>query len=245
MELTRMAWPDVASFLSHSQTAIVPIGSTEQHGPTGPIGTDWLCADGVAKLVAHKVGGVTTPPICFGMAQHHMAFPGTITLTPATLIAVMRDIALSLARHGFERLFVINGHGGNIASLSAAFSQLYAERSLSQSGRPMRFLLRNWWTGDATMRLARDYFGELEGSHATPSELSVAWALGASPRAGELTSPAPRGRDFADADDFRRRYPDGRIGSDPSLAREDLGRRLLETAAEELADSYRQFERDA
>jgi creatinine amidohydrolase len=59
------------------------------------------------------------------MAEHHLGFAGTMSLQPATLLAVMQDLILSLARHGFERVFVINGHGGNIATTKAAFAQAH------------------------------------------------------------------------------------------------------------------------
>src|SRR3546814_11410813 len=81
------------------------------------------------------------------MAQHHLAFPGSVALRPSTLMLVIRDYVLSLARNGFERFYFLNGHGGNIATTQAAFSEIYAETSLNHGwGRPpIRCKLANWY----------------------------------------------------------------------------------------------------
>ena len=78
-----------------------------------------------------------------GMSVHHLAFPGTVTLLPSTLLLVVRDTILALARHGFERFFFVNGHGGNLPTLRAAFSEVYAranEGTIADDARPF-----NWW----------------------------------------------------------------------------------------------------
>src|SRR5215831_7052295 len=144
MQLQLMSWPEVEAYLRRSRAIILPIGSTEQHGPIGLIGTDAICAETVARGVGETADALVGPTIAFGMAQHHLGFPGSITLRPSTLIAVLRDIVGSLARHGFERFYFINGHGGNIATLSAAFSEIYAARSLAAAADtpPLRCTLK-------------------------------------------------------------------------------------------------------
>ena len=118
---------------------------------------------GIARGAGEKVGALVTPTISVGMAQHHLAFAGSVTLRPTTLIAVVRDTVVSLARHGFTRFFFVNGHGGNIATVTAAFSEIYAERSMERmSNQPsIKCALRNWWDGPginaiATPTLATD-----------------------------------------------------------------------------------------
>jgi creatinine amidohydrolase len=245
MLLQLATWPEVEAYLATSRSVIVPIGSTEQHGPNGMIGTDALTADAIAKGVAEATGALVAPVIAVGMAQHHMAFAGSMTLRPSTLIAVVRDCVVSLARHGFERFFFINGHGGNIATVTAAFSEIYAEASLGAAGNRagLKCVLRNWWENAAVRGLSKELYGNAEGGHATPSEVSVTWFL--HPEAAKpmtLDPPiAPHGGAFGDAHDYRRRFPDGRIGSNPGLSSVDAGKRIFDAAVEALTADYRSF----
>jgi len=138
MQLLLQTWPEVEAYLQASRGIILPIGSTEQHGPTGLIGTDAICAEVIARGVGEATGALVAPTIAVGMAQHHMGFAGSMTLRPSTLIAVLQDMVESLVRHGFERFYFLNGHGGNIATLAAAFSEIYAARSLSTAATAPR-----------------------------------------------------------------------------------------------------------
>ena len=245
MKLQLSTWPEVEAYLRRSTAILVPVGSTEQHGPTGFIGTDALCPQLLADGLSQRCGALVAPTLPIGMAQHHMAFPGTITLRPTTLIAVVRDVVESLAHHGFDRFYVLNGHGGNVATLTAAFSEILAQaslRSAPQNRPPLRFRLRNWWDTPGVQALTRDLFGDAEGRHATCSELSLTYqAFPDHVKRAELTPRlAPVGPIY-DAEDYRRRFPDGRIGSDPSLASVEAGRRLYETALAGLEQDWQAF----
>jgi creatinine amidohydrolase len=237
-------WQEVETYLKAARGIIVPIGSTEQHGPNGLIGTDAICAEVIARGVGEATGALVGPTINVGNAQHHLAFTGTITLKPSTLIAVINDYVTSLARHGFERFFFINGHGGNISTVGAAFQELYAAASLrpGNNAPTLRLKLKNWWETPGVHRLSKEAFGSREGSHATPSEVSVTqWAYPEAIKHVAMGEANGRSRDFGDAEDYRRLFPDGRIGSDPSLATPEHGAKFVETAVRDIAEDYRKF----
>ena len=240
MQLQLQTWQEVETYLQTSRGIILPIGSTEQHGPTGLIGTDAICAEVIARGVGEATGALVAPTIAVGMAQHHLGFAGSMTLHPSTLIAVLQDMVESLARHGFERFYFLNGHGGNIATLAAAFSEIYAARSLAARNTPaVKCRLKNWWQNRGTLEIAKELYGDAEGSHATPSEVAVTqFAYPDAIKSAALDPPvAPRG-DFTDAADYRRKFPDGRIGSNPGLATPEAGRRLYEAAVAAIAKDY-------
>lgn len=248
MRLQLMTWPEVEDYLKDSKGVVIPIGSTEQHGPTGFVGTDALCPEMIAWELGRRHGVMVAPTLSIGMAQHHLGFPGSVTLRPSTLMAVVQDVVNSLARHGFERFFFLNGHGGNISTLSASFSELYAEQSLGTAGRnrpDIRCTCVSWFLLKGVQEIAREAFGDKEGGHATCSEVSLTYF--GYPEDGarvwrETLEPEVAGEGpIFDADDFRRRYPDGRMGSAPQLATAAIGERLFEAAVEEAVGRYREF----
>ena len=94
IRLQLRSWPEVEAYLQTCKGVIVPLGSTEQHGPTGAIGTDALTAEAVALEVGRRTGVLVTPAQAFGMAEHHLGFAGTVSLQPSTLLAVLHDVVL-------------------------------------------------------------------------------------------------------------------------------------------------------
>jgi creatinine amidohydrolase len=246
MRLQLMTWPDVERYLARATGVIVPIGSTEQHGPTGLIGTDALTAEGLAVAAANAAEAVVAPTLAVGMAQHHLGFPGSAALRPSTLIAVVRDVVSSLATGGFRRFFFVNGHGGNVATLNASFSEIYAETSFARRAGELRCTVFNWYEAPSLVPFVRETYGDQEGSHATPSEVALAayYHPGALRELALDPPVAPAGHDFSDAADYRRRFPDGRIGSNPALARAEHGQRIHELVVADIATAYREFVSD-
>ncbi len=241
MRLDLMSWPEVETYLKDRNDIVVPIGSTEQHGPNGLVGTDALCAEVIGRAVGEKAEAVVAPTISIGMAQHHLGFPGSISLRPSTLLAVVRDVIASLAHQGFHRISFVNGHGGNVATVRAAFSEYYAETSFSagRTATPVECRLRNWWEAPSVQPITSELFGDAEGMHATASEVSVTqFAFPDAIKRVEVDPEiAPTGA-FTDAVSYRLTFPDGRIGSNPTLASPEAGARLVEAAAADLAGDH-------
>jgi creatinine amidohydrolase len=177
MLLHLSTWAEIERYLKSNRGIVMPIGSTEQHGPNGLIGTDAITAEVVARGIGEATGAVVAPTISVGMAQHHLAFKGSMALRPTTLIAVIRDYVESLAVHGFDRFFFVNGHGGNVATTTAAFSEIYSASSFGAAGNrpPIKCVLRNWYDAPGIRALSKELYGDQEGSHATPSEVSLTW----------------------------------------------------------------------
>jgi creatinine amidohydrolase len=246
-------WPEVEAYLTRSRGVIVPIGSTEQHGPTGLIGTDALCAEVIAHGAGVAAGALVGPTIALGPAQFNLGFAGTVSVRPTTLIALIQDYVLSLARHGFERFYFLNGHGGNVAPARAAFQEIYTPLSLAGAADPrtIRCRLRSWWEHPGVDRLRRELYGDWEGVHATPSEVAIVQhavrdAVRTTPMTDPVALPAAYARDHPSDDHFdalhhRARFPDGRVGSDPSLATPEAGRRLVEAAIADVSADYGAF----
>lgn len=244
MRLHLSTWPEVEAYLEQSQGIILPIGSTEQHGPTGLIGTDAICAEAIARGVGEAIGAMVGPTINVGMALHHTAFPGTISLRPSTMIQLVRDYVTCLTRAGFTKFFFINGHGGNIATLKAAFSETYsylADLNIPHA-HSVQCQVGNWFMCGSVYNLAKELYGDQEGSHATPSEVAVTQyvhpeAIKQAPLSPEVGS----GHKIYGAADFRQRYPDGRMGSNPALATPEHGKQFYELAVKELSNTYLGF----
>jgi len=105
--------PDVREAAERGSVAILPIGSIEVHGPHMPTGTDSLTVYEVARLVAEKVEAVVLPPFYYAYVPENRHFPGTISLTAKTLLSVLEEVCDEIARNGFRKILILNGHGGN------------------------------------------------------------------------------------------------------------------------------------
>ena len=113
--LPDMRWPEVRDLITRTDIVIIPVGALEQHGPTGPIGTDFLNSVEQAKLIAQRTDVLVAPILMPGNSPYHMEFPGTITLPMELIQQVYFEAAKSLMRTGFKRFIIYNGHGGNEA----------------------------------------------------------------------------------------------------------------------------------
>lgn len=252
MVLQHATWPEVEAYLQRSSGMVIPLGSTEQHGPTGLIGTDSITAETVARAMGALAGALVGPTLSMGPAQFNLAFPGTVCLRPTTLIQVIIDYVQSLARGGFRHFYFLNGHGGNVAPAWCAIQELHADRSLRREGAAaLRFRLRSWWDLSEVNEMRQRLYGAGEGMHATPSEIAMTQHVLPDLRRPD-TLPAPpvlspefirfhAGDNHLDAEAHRAQFPDGRVGSDSGLARPEHGEALLAAAAAAAARDYAVF----
>ena len=118
--LGEMTTLEVEAFLAHDHTVIVPVGSTEQHGPHGPLLTDALVAQEVARRIAAPVGAVVAPTVNYGLSYPHVGFTGLVHIRIPTFMALIEDLSVSLATVGFRRIVFLNGHYDNTYAIAYA-----------------------------------------------------------------------------------------------------------------------------
>ena len=259
MRLELQTWPKVQDYLKRSKGIIVPLGSTEQHGPEGLTGTDHLCPEAIARRMGAAHGVLVAPTLAHTVAQFNLGFPGTIAVRASTLLALILDMLHALADQGFERIYCLNGHGANIGVARAAFQDFYLERARMQGARMARCRLRSWWEYPEVNQLRHDWYGAHEGLHATPSEIAIAMAAepAASERArgegAQQALEAPPVLDAAflrdhsgdnhfDRSTHRAAFPDGRVGSHSLLATREQGEALLTAAVRDAVHDIAEFE---
>jgi creatinine amidohydrolase len=169
--LGEMTNPEVEAFLRQSQTVIVPVGSTEQHGPHGPLATDTLVPTEVARRVAAKVGAAVAPSIGYGLSYPHAGFTGVVYLRIPTFMSLIEDVAVGLATMGFRTIVFLNGHYDN--TLAIAYACANAADRLAEGTRAFPI---NYWDG-LTADEAAEFFGPTAGLHANRAETSAVMAI--------------------------------------------------------------------
>jgi creatinine amidohydrolase len=142
MKISEMNWRQVEAYLTTDDRAILPLGSTEQHAGLS-LGVDSILAEKVSIGAAAPLGVPVFPVLPFGITPYFLAFPGTISLRVETYAQVLKDVFFSLRRHGFRRILIVNGHGGNQPAQSVA-----AEWQAENPDMTMKF--HNWWNAPKT-----------------------------------------------------------------------------------------------
>ncbi len=251
MRWEELTSPEIGALDRDKTVVVLPIGSVEQHGNHMPLGTDTILAQSVSLAAAAKVAGVVVlPPPWYGFSAHHMRFPGSITLRAETLMAVAEDIVASMVKHGFRRILIVNGHGGNGGVIDLLASTL----GHKHYGRA-RIATLTYFT------LARDAIAALRESqpggmgHACEFETSMVQHLRPElvkiDRAG-ITYPDP-GSAYLTTDllgaqavrvyhDFGDLSPTGTLG-DPSLASPEAGEKFFAATVDALSAFIADFRR--
>jgi creatinine amidohydrolase len=194
--LGEMTSPEVEAFLREHDTVIVPIGSTEQHGPHGPLLTDVLIPQEVARRVAPRVDAVVAPTVNYGLSYPHVGFTGLVHIRIPTFMSLVEDLCVALAAIGFRRIVFLNGHYDNTYAIAYACASASERLPDGVVAFPI-----NYWDGMSAEEAA-EFFGPTTGLHANRGETSAVLAINPNlvdmdnanaemPPFPEVTSPAP------------------------------------------------------
>ena len=241
MRLELCTWLEAEDYLKRSSGLIIPVGSHEQHGPMGLIGTDAICAQSVALGAAEIANCLVAPTICYTPAPFNLSFPGTISISEGTFERLVGEMLDGLMPQGFKRIYFLNGHGANLAPLKRI-----AERVNGSGNGAIR--VRSWWDFDEVNDLRAQFYGDWEGMHATPSEVAITQAVSRVVQSNMAEAPPKKltadfirehaGDRHGPPDQHRRDFPDGRVGSHSALARPEHGHSLLAAAKKAVAQDY-------
>jgi creatinine amidohydrolase len=233
MRLADATWPEVAE--TNAELALLPVGSTEQHGPHAPLGTDSLHAASVAERAAeqyedrHDEPCVVAPTLSVGVSAEHRAFPGTLWLSADTFRSAVRETVASLAHHGMGRVVVVNGHGGN----TDALREVTATISRADDAYAVPF---TWFEAVGEYAERMGHGGELETAllrHTHPDLVREDRIEEARDRAADRWGEWVSGVNLAhDSVEFTE---NGVVG-DPGAGGAELGAELLELAVDALCE---------
>lgn len=229
MDLLTATSPEIER--AETDLAVIPVGSTEQHGPHAPIGTDVVTAETVAQAGIERFEGTAlrAPTIPVGVAAEHRHFPGTMWVTPDTFRSYLRECISSLSDQGFDRVVLVNGHGGNVDALA----ELTGEISRFDDAYAVAF---TWFEPLEAYPGSMGHGGHIEtsvllhldGSLVREDTIDAAAEAGAD-RWGEWIGSVNLTHDAAE-------FSENGVVGDPRTATASAGKGYLEEAAEALAD---------
>ena len=228
MELTDLKWPDVAA-LSKDTPIVIPVAALEQHGRHMPVFTDSMLLGEVLRRAKESLAGrvLFAPVMWLGNSEHHLDFPGTMTASPRVFLDLLRDMAENFLFHGFRRIVVLNGHGGNIVPAQQAFFEL---RQKHRANGELLLLTTTYWTLGGQPNKVDPAIKQTQMGHACEWETSMMLRL-APHLVGDLSqvTPADFGRGFSPAHRSwitKDRTETGHIG-DPRHATAEKGETLF------------------
>jgi creatinine amidohydrolase len=243
--MEEMTWPEVGAALESGKTAaVVAVAAVEQHGPHLPLLVDAVRGDYLAVAVAERLGNaLVAPTIRVGCSEHHMGFPGTLSLRRTTLEAVCLDYCVSLSRHGFRRILLVPSHGGNFGPLRDMLDDLnrtVAPDCEVRAYTDLRGFLDLWTrTVEETCGL-----GSRVGGHADIAESSEMLIIRPDLVKREAAEEGYTGGtdgpllDRIFRDGFRSVTPNGILGDAVGMS-EEIGARCLEAVADAIAEALR------
>ena len=203
MRIADMTWMQVEEYLKTDDRCVLPLGSTEQHAYLS-LAVDAILSEKMAVDSAEPLGVPVFPALAYGITPYFMGYPGTVTLSLATYATVVAEILDSLHAHGFRRITVVNGHGGN--SVAKGRAQIWAA---SQTGTQVKW--HDWWKAPRTMAAVQEI--DPEASHASWME-GFPWTrvAGVTAPEGHKAAVDLSDRDELSAEELRERLGDGSFG---------------------------------
>jgi creatinine amidohydrolase/Fe(II)-dependent formamide hydrolase-like protein len=169
--LGEMTSPELEAFLGAHDTVVVPVGATEQHGPHGPLATDVLIPNEIARRLAPEIGAVVAPPVSYALSYPHVGFTGLVHIRIPTFMAMIEDLCASFASIGFRRIVFLNGHYDNTYAIAYACANA-AERL----PKGVRAFPVNYWDAFTEAEIA-EFSGLKNGLHANLGETSAVLAI--------------------------------------------------------------------
>jgi creatinine amidohydrolase len=163
MYLADEAWPDLGTYFDEESLALVPLGSTEQHGPHLPEGTDHMIAEALAREAAERTGYLCTPTVNIGVSPHHRQFHGTMWVDAPVFRDYVESLSENLAYHGVDRIVFVNAHGGNVQHLREVGRRLHESETAYAI---------EWMWNESIPDLVDDLF-EQNGPHGGPKETAM------------------------------------------------------------------------
>ena len=235
--LSECTLTDVEAHLRRSPKAIVPVGSTEQHGPHAPFGTDAILATEVSIRLARRIDALVAPPLSYGLAGDHRGYAGVPFLSATTLMGLVQDLVLSFTAGGFREIVFVNGHYTNSIVLSAAIMEVGDRLPAGTIVFPF-----NYWDALPPDELA-EYLGAEVGLHANIGETSAVLAVDESlvrledavreyPSFPVEPTPAMVAAYFFSGHGTLSRASRSGVWGDPSGSTPELGRRFLDRIEE-------------
>jgi creatinine amidohydrolase len=189
---------------------------------------------------------LVAPVLSYAPAQFNLGFAGTISLSAQTFAKIFTEITTSLMRSGFDRIYVLNGHGANLAPLKSAVHDLY----LKYDDESPMVKIRNWWDFSEVNTLRQELYGGWEGLHGTPSEVSITQQVMRTVAREDASPPEPLSPDdlreaagdyHGPATRHKEAFADGRVGSYSELANPTHGAQLIEVATQALIQEFNAF----
>ena len=235
MYLADHTWPELRGVADERPVALLPIGSTEQHGPHLPESTDHRIAEAIARRAAKRSPSICLPVVPIGVSPHHKQFPGTVWVDAPAFRNFIESYAKNLSYHGFERIVFVNAHGGNVPHLREVGRRLYDAE--------IAFAIE-WMWDESITELIHENFAN-PGPHAGPKETSMMLVIDPdSVNMDALDSAREDGIGQYRRKDYRRfgarvhydaitNSQNGAFG-DPTDATPEIGRQLLDGAVENL-----------